>query len=643
MPLVTVMIAVHNRAEYFRILLQSLRRSTFTDFDLIVVDDASTEDLHGVTDAFADPRIRYFRQEVQQGCWAAFNRAIRESRTEWLCAIGSDDVVTPEFLARMADAARNAGDIDYLYPESFRIINSEGVPTGDIRRFNHFNGEGRRQIPALIFQHASGPVPHAGAWIHRRVYDRFGVYAELPNVQDTVFIAHHSQEITFRPVITDSGYHYRVHEGNISKSKLIDRHRSLAGAIEWMLRNLQRDTVAPTEHPPVDEAVFRKYVVQVLTRHSRKTPGGEFYRAVLDRFTGSSTTVPEPAPAPRLSSPPKPAPTLLPPQPKPTVQPAVVVVRTPPAQRKRIAVVADQNNRTFLRNFAPYLQSRHEVRLLDANRGEDLQAALEWADATWVEWTERLAKELSLRPRRGRLVCRLHSYEAYLPVLKDIRYDNLDALIFSSPQVLDYVVEKHPASSRPARYISEGVDLQKFPFKTRNHGSEVLFLGHLIPTKGPSLLMQAFRMFLEHVPNGSLHIVGDYVPDAGIVPEITRRYFEHIVREMGLAGRVHFYRGIPHEQLVQLMQGANYIMSTSFREGLPFSLLEAMATGLMPLIHNWPGAGKCFPAQYLFNYIGEIPRILSQPYDSIGLRRFVEEGHNLTRSLPAMEKILIGE
>ena len=56
------------RARFLKVCLESILRQTESDFELIVVDDASPEDLHSIVRSFPDPRIRYFRNAV--GCGA---------------------------------------------------------------------------------------------------------------------------------------------------------------------------------------------------------------------------------------------------------------------------------------------------------------------------------------------------------------------------------------------------------------------------------------------------------------------------------------------------------------------------------------------------------------------------------------------
>lgn len=108
MPAVSVVIPVHNRAAEVVRAIDSVRAQTFGDWELMVVDDASTD---GTADAVAahvagDPRMRLIRLARNGGVSAARNAGIREARGEWIAFLDSDDWWMPAKLERqMARAA----------------------------------------------------------------------------------------------------------------------------------------------------------------------------------------------------------------------------------------------------------------------------------------------------------------------------------------------------------------------------------------------------------------------------------------------------------------------------------------------------------------------------------------------------------
>jgi glycosyltransferase involved in cell wall biosynthesis len=100
MPFFSIVIPVFNRASALKHAIESVRAQTFQDFEIVVVDDGSTDDPKAVVENFADPRIRYFRQP-NGGGGAARNRGIDEAEGLFVAFLDSDDVFLPHHLASM--------------------------------------------------------------------------------------------------------------------------------------------------------------------------------------------------------------------------------------------------------------------------------------------------------------------------------------------------------------------------------------------------------------------------------------------------------------------------------------------------------------------------------------------------------------
>lgn len=100
MPKVTVLIPFYNRASYLGQAIESVLHQTFTDFELLAIDDGSSDDSAAVVSSFADPRIRMLRNKTNLGIPATRNRGAREARGEYLAFLDSDDVALPERLAQ---------------------------------------------------------------------------------------------------------------------------------------------------------------------------------------------------------------------------------------------------------------------------------------------------------------------------------------------------------------------------------------------------------------------------------------------------------------------------------------------------------------------------------------------------------------
>ena len=99
-PIVSVIIPTYNRAHLVGRAIRSVLAQTFRDFELIVVDDSSTDDTEDVIGSFADPRIRYLRHETNRGGATARNTGIRVACGEYIAFLDSDDEWLPEKLER---------------------------------------------------------------------------------------------------------------------------------------------------------------------------------------------------------------------------------------------------------------------------------------------------------------------------------------------------------------------------------------------------------------------------------------------------------------------------------------------------------------------------------------------------------------
>lgn len=110
-PRVSVILPVFNRAATIRRCVDSVRAQTLADWELVVVDDASSDESAAIITSDGDARIRLLRHERNRGAAAARNTAMREAHGEYVAWIDSDDEWMPEKLARQL-ALLDAGHAD---------------------------------------------------------------------------------------------------------------------------------------------------------------------------------------------------------------------------------------------------------------------------------------------------------------------------------------------------------------------------------------------------------------------------------------------------------------------------------------------------------------------------------------------------
>lgn len=98
MPKVSVIIPTYNRVQLLMRAISSVRDQTTPDWEMIVVDDCSTDDIPSALASIADARIQFIRQPIKRGAAAARNTGFRAANGEWIAFLDSDDEWVPQKL-----------------------------------------------------------------------------------------------------------------------------------------------------------------------------------------------------------------------------------------------------------------------------------------------------------------------------------------------------------------------------------------------------------------------------------------------------------------------------------------------------------------------------------------------------------------
>ena len=124
MPEISVIVPSYNYADYVSACIQSVLDQTYTDFEVIVVDDGSKDNTAEVVNRFTDPRVRYIYQE-NKGLPGARNTGIRASRGKLLAFLDSDDKYHPRKLEIQTAFLQQNPDVGLSYNSRF-IVNPDG-------------------------------------------------------------------------------------------------------------------------------------------------------------------------------------------------------------------------------------------------------------------------------------------------------------------------------------------------------------------------------------------------------------------------------------------------------------------------------------------------------------------------------------
>lgn len=131
-PLVSIIIPCHNRSDYLRECLQSVAAQTHRQLEVIVIDDASEEDIESVVRAIRWPQevlVRYLRSEVNVGPGASREMGRQQASGEFICYLDSDDLWHPDKVETQVRALQNnpAAGMCYCSSAEFESLPLNGT------------------------------------------------------------------------------------------------------------------------------------------------------------------------------------------------------------------------------------------------------------------------------------------------------------------------------------------------------------------------------------------------------------------------------------------------------------------------------------------------------------------------------------
>lgn len=126
--LVSIITPSYNTARFIAETINSVLAQTYTNWEMIIVDDCSKDDTDAVVATFADPRIRYLKNEKNSGAAVSRNRALREAKGKWIAFLDSDDLWDSTKLEKQI---RFMEENDYHFSyTNYREVDDNGVSLG---------------------------------------------------------------------------------------------------------------------------------------------------------------------------------------------------------------------------------------------------------------------------------------------------------------------------------------------------------------------------------------------------------------------------------------------------------------------------------------------------------------------------------
>jgi glycosyltransferase involved in cell wall biosynthesis len=173
-PKVSVLLPVYQGERYLREAINSILNQTFTDFEFIIIDDASTDRSAEIIRSYPDARIRFMQNQTNLGLIATLNKGLEAACGEYIARMDQDDVSLPERLSKQVAFMNSREDLAASGTWS-RDIDDEGKVIG-----NRCLGFGKQLLYGYWWP---CPIIHPSAIIRRSLlgnlrYDAEAMYCE---------------------------------------------------------------------------------------------------------------------------------------------------------------------------------------------------------------------------------------------------------------------------------------------------------------------------------------------------------------------------------------------------------------------------------------------------------------------------------
>ena len=238
-PLVTLLMAVHNACPYLEEALQSVLEQSLTSWQLVCVDDASTDASPDILERYArmDSRISVIRKSVNEGQAVARNEALQHARGEFITMLDADDWLSPDALQLAVEAFSGQTDCVVL------------------RLMQHYEDDGREELYPIPFETGTAVSGHEafvasldwrlhGLYVVRRdIHLRYpyDTSCRLFSDDNTTRLHYlHSREVRF----CQGTYHYRKHAASCTNALTPDRFLYMQANLS-MRQTLLREQVSP--------------------------------------------------------------------------------------------------------------------------------------------------------------------------------------------------------------------------------------------------------------------------------------------------------------------------------------------------------------------------------------------------------------
>jgi len=243
-PLVSVNMPVKNGEKYLKEAIQSVLNQTFSDFELVVINDGSTDSSADIVRSFNDERIRFFDNETGTGIASTRNFAIKNSLGKYIAIFDCDDVMLPDRLQKQVDFLEKNSD--------FALVGSaiEMIDENDIFLKKHIYKLPENLIKTQLF--FDNYFAQSTVMMRKNVLENFFYDINFVQGEDYLLWSQIAQNHKVAN-LKDTLVRYRVHNQSITNAKKEQQQEFIKKVLAVQLSFLE---IVPTENELENHFLF---------------------------------------------------------------------------------------------------------------------------------------------------------------------------------------------------------------------------------------------------------------------------------------------------------------------------------------------------------------------------------------------------
>jgi len=245
---VSVVIPAYNHENFIGAAIESVLAQSCQDFELIIVDDGSTDNTAGVIKSYDDKRIHYFYQE-NQDAFNTINRGMELAAGDYIAILNSDDIYSPERLQRLLDVQRESGS-QCLFSDVIPISDSGDEFTDSDFGWNVWHQKNRTFFENSgdlysAFLKGNFMVTTSNLFMTRAAAEKVGKFCSLRYLHDYDFIFRMMLAFPHKVhyLADEKLLYYRIHDGNtLGEAAIIGREQDKELICKYMLVKVADDS-----------------------------------------------------------------------------------------------------------------------------------------------------------------------------------------------------------------------------------------------------------------------------------------------------------------------------------------------------------------------------------------------------------------